>query len=75
MMAETLVPTDTELAITGIELLNRGLGATAALRFLSLLHRNPTDYVTVSPPVRGAVHLDEIVARARAQWSEQAREG
>ncbi|NCO37444.1 MAG: hypothetical protein COZ06_11955 [Armatimonadetes bacterium CG_4_10_14_3_um_filter_66_18] len=74
-MAETLVPTDTELAITGIELLNRGLGATAALRFLSLLHRNPTDYVTVSRRLYEGQSIDEIVARARAQWSEQAREG
>ena len=39
---------DTELRIKGIEALNRDLGPVLALRFLSLLHREPTDYVDVS---------------------------
>jgi hypothetical protein len=74
MMAQTLVLSDTELAITGVELLNRELGATGALRFLSLLHHNPTDYVTVSRRLYEGQSIDEIVARARAQWAGQTGE-
>jgi hypothetical protein len=39
---------DTELIISGIEILNKSLGVTNALRFLSLLHNEPTDYVEIS---------------------------
>ena len=35
---------DNELRIKGIELLNQSLGATVALRFLSLLHRLCGDF-------------------------------
>ena len=43
-----LAVNDTELRIKGLEALNRDLGPVLALRFLSLLHREPTDYVDVS---------------------------
>lgn len=39
---------DTEIKFKGIEALNKILGPTAALRFLTLLHREPTDYVKIS---------------------------
>ena len=39
---------DTELRISGIEALSKVLGPAAALRFLTLLHREPTDYVETS---------------------------
>ena len=35
---------DTEVRISGIEAVNKALGPAAALRFLTLLHREPTDY-------------------------------
>jgi len=47
-MAKTKVVDDTELIIKGIEALNKALGPAAAFRFLSLVHREQTDYVKVS---------------------------
>ncbi len=45
---------DAEIRIKGIEALSQALGPSAALRFLTLLHRKPTDYVEISRrlPVR-----------------------
>ena len=68
-MAHSSALTDTELTVTGIEILNRELGGGAALRFLSLLHRDPTDYVDVSNRLYDGQTIDEIVERARTQWS------
>jgi hypothetical protein len=39
---------DTEWRIKDIEALNRDLGAVLAVRFLSLLHREPADSVGIS---------------------------
>ncbi|MCL0040869.1 hypothetical protein M1N42_00980 [Thermodesulfovibrionales bacterium] len=39
---------DTEIKLKGIEALNKSLGITAAFRFLTLFHREPTDYVNIS---------------------------
>ncbi len=39
---------DTDLKFNGIEVLNKSLGPSDALRFLSLFHREPTDYVEIS---------------------------
>jgi hypothetical protein len=47
-MAKTRALDDSEIRIKGIEVLNKALGPAAALRFLSLLHRQPTDYVEIS---------------------------
>jgi hypothetical protein len=59
---------DTELRIQGIEALNRDLGPVLALRFLSLLHREPTDYVDVSRRIYAGQSVDEIFGRAEQQW-------
>jgi len=61
---------DTELRIRGIEALNKELGPTAALRFLSLLHREPTDYVEISRRLYEGQTLEEIFARVQKQWEE-----
>ncbi len=39
---------DTKLRMCGIEALNKALGPSAALRFLALVHREPTDYAEIS---------------------------
>lgn len=62
--------TDTEIRITGIEALNRALGATAALRFLALFHREPTDYVEISRRLYQGQTLEEIFERAKQNWKE-----
>lgn len=62
--------TDTEIRMTGIEALNRALGATAALRFLALFHREPTDYVEISRRLYQGQTLEEIFERAKQNWKE-----
>ena len=59
---------DTELRIKGIEILNESLGIADALRFLSLLHREPTDYVTLSRRFYKGQTVDDIFDRARQNW-------
>ena len=39
---------DTEIKFKGIEALNKTLGPSSALRFLTILHRESTDYVEIS---------------------------
>lgn len=70
MMDVTATMTDTELRIRGIEILNRDLGPLLAFRFLTLLHREPTDYVDVSHRLYAGQSVDEIFERAREQWRE-----
>ncbi len=64
----TLTVNDTELRMKGIEALNRDLGPVLALRFLSLLHREPTDYVDISRRLYAGQNIDEIFERAEQQW-------
>jgi hypothetical protein len=61
---------DTEIRICGIEALNKVLGPVAALRFLTLLHRESTDYVEVSRRLYEGQTIDEIFGRAKKQWKE-----
>lgn len=61
---------DTELRVRGIEVLNKELGPTAALRFLSLLHREPTDYVEISRRLYEGQTIEEIFERAQKHWEE-----
>jgi hypothetical protein len=61
---------DTELRIIGIEALNKALGPAAALRFLSLLHREPTDYVEISRRLYETQSIDYIFERAKENWKE-----
>ena len=65
-MSKTI--TDNELRLLGIEALNRELGAARALRFLTLLHREPTDYVEVSRKLYDGQTVDEVFDRAKAEW-------
>ncbi len=61
---------DSEIRIGGIEALNRALGPADALRFLSLLHREPTDYVEISRRLYEGQTVDEIFERAERQGRE-----
>jgi hypothetical protein len=56
---------DSELRIRGIYALNQALGVSAAHKFLSLIHQEPTDYVRVSRTLYEGQTVDEIFARAR----------
>ncbi|MFB2971683.1 hypothetical protein ACE1CD_22195 [Aerosakkonema sp. BLCC-F183] len=59
---------DTEIRIKGIEALQKSLGSAAALRFLTLLHREPTNYVEVSRRLYEGQTIDEIFTRAKQNW-------
>lgn len=61
---------DSELRIRGIEALNKALGPVAALRFLNLIHREPTDYVDVSKRLYEGQTIEEIFERATKYWRE-----
>ena len=59
---------DTEIRVSGIEALNKALGPAAALRFLTLLHREPTDYVDISRKLYEGQTIEEIFERAKKHW-------
>lgn len=61
---------DTEIKFKGIEALYKSLGATAALRFLTLIHREPTDYVEISRRLYNGQTIDEIFKRAKTHWKK-----
>lgn len=67
-MSASNVMTDGELRVSGIEALNRALGAAGALRFLGMIHRDPTDYVEGSRRIYQGQTVDEIFDRAKEQW-------
>lgn len=61
---------DTEIKIRGIEVLNKTLGPTAALRFLTLFYREPTDYAEISRRLYEGQTIDEIFKRAKKHWKK-----
>jgi hypothetical protein len=65
---QTKAMDDTEIKFKGIEALNRTLGPTAALRFLTMLHRERTDYIAISQKLYEGQTVEEIFERARKQW-------
>jgi len=67
-MAEISTRNDVELRIAGIEALNKTLGPTATLRFLTLWQHEPTDYVEISRRIYAGQTIDEILDRARGNW-------
>ena len=58
MKAKTM--DEAEIKLKGIEALNKTLGPSAALRFLTLLHRESTDYVKISRRLYREQTIDEI---------------
>ena len=69
-MTQTRVMNDTELRISGIEVLYKTLGPTATFRFLALFQCEPTDYVEISQRIYQEQTLDEIFERAQEYWIE-----
>ena len=70
IISATDIRTDNELRVSGIEALNKALGVSGALRFLTLLHKEPTDYVDVSRRVYAGQSVDEIFDRAKDTWPD-----
>jgi hypothetical protein len=59
---------DAEIRISGIEALNKALGPSAALRFLTLPRRETTDYIKISRRLYQKQTIDEIFGRAKKHW-------
>ena len=59
------VLTENEIKLKGINALSDSLGPADALRFLTYLHREPTDYVKVSRDLYRGQNIDEIFRRAQ----------
>ncbi len=67
---KTRIVDDTEIKLKGIETLNKTLGPAAALRFLTLLHHETTDYVEVSKRLYKGQTIEEIFERAKKHWKQ-----
>lgn len=65
---QTRTMNDAEIKFKGIEALNKSLGPAAALKFLTMLHREPTDYVEISRRLYEGQTIDDIFKRAKKQW-------
>ena len=61
---------DTEIKIKGIKALYESLGSAATMRFLTLLHKTPTDYVEISKTIYQDQSIEEIFARAKQNWQD-----
>lgn len=61
---------DNEIRIKGIDALNKALGVTAALRFLSLISKDKTDYVEISKMLYENQSIDDIFERAKLNWKD-----
>ena len=69
-MEKEKIMDDSEIRVSGIEALNKALGPAAALRFLTLMHHEPTDYVEVSRRLYEGQTIEEIFNRAEKQWQK-----
>lgn len=65
---QTKTMNDAEIKFKGIEALNKTLGPAAALKFLTMLHREPTDYVEISHKLYEGQTIEEIFKRAKKHW-------
>lgn len=65
---QTKTMNDAEIKFKGIEALNKTLGPVAALKFLTMLHREPTDYVEISHKLYEGQTIEEIFKRAKKHW-------
>ena len=59
---------DVEVRANGILALNKALGPTAALRFLTLSCHEPTDYAAISRRLYEGQSVDDIFARESKAW-------
>lgn len=65
---QTKTMNNAEIKFKGIEALNKSLGPAAALKFLTMLHREPTDYVEISRKLYEGQAIEDIFKRAKKQW-------
>jgi len=68
MTDTTQTISDNQLRLKALLALKKELGIADTLRFLGLVHQNPTDYVEISHQLYAGQQLDEIFARAKQNW-------
>jgi hypothetical protein len=66
-MKEINLPPNVDIKVKGIEALNNADSIAGALKFLTLLNREPTNYVEISRHLYQNQSIDEIFARASQQ--------
>ena len=64
---------DCAVKVNGILALNNALGHIGALRFISLIHKVPTDYVDISRRLYEKQTVSDIFERAKKRWKQTAR--
>jgi hypothetical protein len=62
--------TENEIKLKGIEALNKLLGPADALKFLTYMHREPTDYVKVSHNLYKGQSIEDIFNRSKSNWKK-----
>ena len=72
-MANQVLLDDTKIKLNGIDALNKALGHVGALRFMSLIHGEPTDYVQISRLLYKGQSVTQIFQRAKSTWKKNRR--
>ena len=72
-MASQIVINDTAIQLNGINALNKALGHSGALRFITLIHREPTDYIEISRRLYETQTVSDIFERAKKRWKQKGR--
>jgi hypothetical protein len=72
-MASQTVFDDTKIRLSGIDALNRALGRVRALRFMTLIQGEPTDYVQISRRLYKNQSVAQIFERAKSTWKQNRR--
>lgn len=70
MTDSTQTMNNTQLRVKALSVLKKELGMADTLRFLALMHQNPTDYVEISRQLYEGQKLDEIFTRAKQNWKD-----
>jgi hypothetical protein len=73
MAGQAVIIDDTAIRLNGIQALNKALGHSGALRFIAMIHREPTDYVEISRRLYEGLTVDGIFARAKKNWKQTRR--
>lgn len=72
-MTNQVVFDDTKIRLNGIDALNKALGHVGALRFMTLIQGEPTDYVQISRRLYKDQSVAQIFARAKNTWKKNRR--
>jgi len=72
-MSSTTVFDDTKIRLNGIDALNKALGHAGALRFMTMIQRERTDYVQISRRLYKNLSVTQIFERAKNAWKKNKR--